>query len=91
MTTNKFKAGATFPVIELPTLAGNSMLLGSPPQGADWRLLVVYRGKHCPLCSRYLTELEALKDKFLHIGVDIAAVSADSKDQMVIEPINNHR
>ena len=81
MTTNKFKAGDLFPVIELPTLGGNSIELGTPQHGADWRLVAVYRGKHCPMCTRYLNELEALKDKFLQIGVDIAAVSADSEAQ----------
>lgn len=81
MATNKFKAGDLFPAIELPTLDGTTINLGTPQNGADWRLVVVYRGKHCPMCTRYLNELEALKDKYLQIGVDIAAVSADSKAQ----------
>lgn len=81
MTTHKFTAGDQFPAIELPTLDGTTIDLGTPQNGADWRLVVVYRGKHCPLCTRYLNELEALKDKFLQLGIDIAAVSADSKEQ----------
>lgn len=81
MTTHKFTAGDQFPAIELPTLDATTIDLGTPQNGADWRLVVVYRGKHCPLCTRYLNELEALKDKFLQLGIDIAAVSADSKEQ----------
>ncbi|MGR5193366.1 peroxiredoxin-like family protein [Vibrio rotiferianus] len=82
MTTSKFTAGDLFPSISLPTVNGGSIELGQPSGKADWRLVVVYRGKHCPLCTRYLNELEALKDQFLQVGVDIVAVSADSEEQV---------
>ena len=49
-------------------------------------MVVVYRGKHCPLCTRYLKELNEALPKFSALGVDVVAVSADSeqrtKDQM---------
>ncbi|AXY03561.1 AhpC/TSA family protein [Vibrio alfacsensis] len=82
MTMNKFNAGDLFPSISLPTFDGNTIEVGQPSEPATWRLVVVYRGKHCPLCTRYLNELEGLKAKFLEIGVDIVAVSADSKEQV---------
>ncbi|WP_367990237.1 peroxiredoxin-like family protein [Vibrio sp. NTOU-M3] len=82
MTTNKFEAGGLFPSITLPTFNGGSIELGSPSQPADWRLVVVYRGKHCPLCTRYLNELQELKERFLKLGIDIVAVSADSQAQV---------
>ena len=81
MTSSKFKAGDLFPAIELPTLTGENISLGTPQGGADWRLVVVYRGKHCPMCTRYLNELEKLKTEFSQIGIDIVAVSGDSKVQ----------
>ena len=81
MLSNKFKAGDLFPVITLATLDGEQITLGKPQAGADWRMVVVYRGKHCPLCTRYLNQLETLKDDFLKLGVDIVAVSADSQSQ----------
>lgn len=81
MTANKFKAGDQFPLIELPTLGGDIVNLGAPQVGADWRMVVVYRGKHCPLCTRYLNEIEQRKSEFARIGVDIIAVSADSEAQ----------
>ena len=81
MSTEKFTAGATFPDIELPTLDGEYVSLGTPQNSADWRMVVVYRGAHCPLCTRYLRELDSLKDKFLDLGVDVIAVSADSEAQ----------
>jgi peroxiredoxin len=42
-------------------------------------MVVVYRGKHCPLCTKYLTQLEELKGSFFEAGVDIVAVSADGE------------
>lgn len=82
MTTHKFIAGDVFPTIQLPTLDNNLINLSEPQNGADWKLVVVYRGKHCPLCTRYLNELETLKSRFLELGVDIVAVSADSEAQL---------
>lgn len=81
MTTNKFKAGDIFPAIELASLSDNKVMLGKPENGADWQMVVVYRGKHCPLCTRYLNEVEKLKADFLALGIDIVAVSADSQAQ----------
>ncbi|CAH1563438.1 peroxiredoxin-like family protein [Vibrio rotiferianus] len=82
MTTTKFTAGDLFPSITLPTLSGETIELGTPSENVDWRLVVVYRGKHCPLCTRYLNELETLKARFLQLGMDIVAVSADSQAQL---------
>ncbi len=82
MTANKFKAGDLFPAIELPTLTGDTITLGNPQAGLDWKMVVVYRGKHCPLCTRYLNEIEKLKGDFNKLGVDIVAVSADSETQV---------
>lgn len=83
MTSNKFRAGDLFPSIKLPTLNDTTINIAKPINGADWQLVVIYRGAHCPLCTRYLNELEALKGKFLDIGVSMVAVSADSKEQVI--------
>ncbi|ROV62223.1 AhpC/TSA family protein [Vibrio ponticus] len=82
MMMNKFSAGAVFPKIELPTLNASLVEIAKPQGSADWRLVVIYRGKHCPLCTRYLNELETLQTEFKNIGVDVIAVSADSKEQL---------
>ncbi len=42
-------------------------------------MVVVYRGKHCPLCTKYLIQLESLKDKLYELGVGIIVVSADTE------------
>ncbi|MEH6346727.1 MAG: peroxiredoxin family protein [Bermanella sp.] len=79
MKNRKFTAGDAFPNITLPKVGGGELTLGQPLHGYDWQLVVVYRGKHCPLCTQYLTQLDQLKENFYKIGVDIVAVSADGE------------
>lgn len=81
MSSDKFKPGDIFPKLELQTINGGQINLGEPQARFDWKMVVVYRGKHCPLCTRYLKELERLKEKLQKIGIDIIAVSADSESQ----------
>ena len=80
--TTKLHAGTVFPDIKAPLLSGESVNLAKPKSGFDWKLVLVYRGKHCPLCTRYLNQLEQFKDALADIGVDIIAVSGDSKAQL---------
>ena len=84
MTTSfKLVAGDAFPTIKANLLDGSTVQLGQTiTEGAAWHMVVVYRGKHCPLCTRYLNLLEEYKTKLADIGVDVMAVSADSKDQL---------
>ena len=79
MNGSKFKAGDEFPEITLPKVGGGELTLGQPSGGHDWQMVVVYRGKHCPLCTKYLTRLEQLKESFFETGVDVVAVSADGE------------
>jgi len=79
MTNKKFTAGDDFPTISLPQVGGGELTLGQPLNGHDWQMVVVYRGKHCPLCTRYLSQLDDLKDRFFETGVDVVAVSADGE------------
>ena len=72
----------SFPEITVPTLKGSTVKLGHPnPDRGDWQLVVVYRGKHCPICKNYLTELNGLLDDFAGIDVDVIAVSADPEEK----------
>jgi len=79
MTNTKFAAGDEFPEITLPKVGGGELILGQPLNGNDWQMVVVYRGKHCPLCTKYLQRLEQLKESFFEVRVDIVAVSADDE------------
>lgn len=82
MSTQKMLPGSDFPEIALNTLNEESVSLSRKTGGADWKLLVVYRGKHCPLCVKYLNNLEQHKDELSELGVDVAAVCADSRAQL---------
>jgi len=43
--------------------------------------VVVYRGRHCPLCKAYLETLDGLLDELAAAGVSTLAVSADPKEK----------
>jgi peroxiredoxin len=75
--TGKLTAGALFPKTDVPRLGGGTLTLGAPAGGRDWQLVVVYRGKHCPQCHTYLSQLDAMQPQYHALGVDVVAVSAD--------------
>lgn len=79
MSSEKLSAGAEFPDLTVSRLGGGTMGLGAGDK--DWQLVIVYRGKHCPLCTRYLKELNGLVDEFAELGVGIVAVSADPEEK----------
>jgi peroxiredoxin len=65
----------------LPLLDGNEVRLGVPVDAHDWQMVVVYRGKHCPICKTYLAELERAAPDFAKAGVGIVAISSDPEDR----------
>lgn len=78
----KLQAGVKFPDMEVQMLNGEMKSLGMPENGHDWKLVVIYRGQHCPICTKYLNQLETVKSSFADAGVDIIAISGDSKEQL---------
>ena len=82
MSNSKLSAGDTFPELTATNLAGETTDIGKPNADADWRLVVVYRGKHCPMCTKYLNKLEGYVDQLKELSVDVVAVSADSEEQL---------
>lgn len=82
MTTFKMEAGAIFPSISKSTLDGTQRDLSKPLGGKDWQMLIVYRGRHCPLCTRFLNELAAFTPRLEALNIDLVAVSGDSKEQL---------
>ncbi|WP_374972317.1 redoxin domain-containing protein [Spongiibacter marinus] len=82
MTTPKLEAGMPFPSIHVTAEDQTTRDITAPQNGCDWMMIVVYRGKHCPLCTRYLNSLEEVRETLKNSGVDIAAVSADSPEQL---------
>lgn len=76
-STNKLRAGAPFPNFTLPRVAGGQIKIGGP----GWKVIVVYRGKHCPLCRKYLKTLNDLFDQFSESGIKVATISGDPQDK----------
>ena len=74
----KLAAGAAFPAITVPRLGGGEI---APAAMEGWRLLVVYRGKHCPLCKPYLGTLDKLIEEFAAANVAVVAISADPEEK----------
>jgi peroxiredoxin len=74
-------AGSTFPKTEIPQLGGGTVTLGDPQGAHDWQLVVIYRGLHCPLCKKYLAQLDEMQGQFHEIGVDVVVASGDTEDK----------
>lgn len=85
MTVSVLQAGQPFPEIKVAKLGGGSLNLGKPEGRNDWKMVVVYRGKHCPLCTQYLQTLNELTASFNELKVDVVAVSADSAERAAIQ------
>ena len=68
------------PALNVALVGGGRHVLGAAP-GERFDLVVFYRGMHCPICARYLTELERLAPEFAQRGVGILAVSSDEEER----------
>lgn len=68
------------PALNVPLTSGDRFVLGAAP-GEHFDLVVFYRGLHCPLCTKYLVELERLAPEFASRGVTAIAVSSDDEDR----------
>ena len=68
----------TAPDLQFQLLDGNQWVLAD--QKPDiFTLVVFYRGLHCPLCKKYLQQLQELLPEFEQRGVNVVAVSMDTE------------
>ena len=75
-------SGGVLPSMALPLVKGGEVTLGGEGR---WQLIVVYRGKHCPICKIYLKGLQALMDLADDVGVEVVAISADPKEKASVD------
>lgn len=68
------------PALEIKTLGGGTWCL-QDSKPASFSLIVAYRGLHCPVCKTYLADLEAKLPEFAKRGVEVIALSADSRER----------
>lgn len=65
------------PQLSVATLGGGEFDLAR--DHGDWgSLIVFFRGRHCPICMKELTALEAAVDDFEALGVKVLALSMDT-------------
>lgn len=79
MPTLKPVAGSILERMSFPKLDGGEVTVGGVRE--NWTLLVVYRGKHCPRCKKYLNILNGMRNQWVEAGFDIAVVSADTQEK----------
>lgn len=80
MSTTALTPRQPVPALSVPLTNNDRFVLAAQP--ADkFDLIVFYRGLHCPICAKYLTELEALLPEFNKRGVQVIAVSSDNAER----------
>ena len=66
------------PALDVPLLSGGRFVLRDRrPQ--RFTLILFYRGLHCERCKGYLGEIETMLPEFAKRGVDVLAVSCDTR------------
>lgn len=68
------------PSLELDLTGGGRFSLAAE-KPAKFTMVVFYRGLHCPICRRYLSELETLLPEFEKRGVSVIAASSDTAER----------
>ncbi|MCY7289661.1 MAG: redoxin domain-containing protein, partial [Cryobacterium sp.] len=78
MTTSRLTAGSPFPALDWPAVGGGRV---NPANCDGWQLLVVYRGKHCPMCKKYLATLNEMLGDFRAAKIDVSVLSSDGLEK----------
>jgi len=78
----KLQAGAAMPALSVPKVGGGDIKIGD---AGRWQMVVVYRGKHCPICRRYLKGLDGLLEQFRALGAEVVAISGDPREKAETE------
>eukprot|EP01032_Pedospumella_encystans_P019832 gene19832-22542_t len=76
MSSVKLMPGTEFPSINLETIDGETINLGSTIDGKR-KLIVIYRGHFCPFCQASLKDLNENLKRLSDADIEVIAVSAD--------------
>ncbi|MBR0733363.1 AhpC/TSA family protein [Bradyrhizobium japonicum] len=68
------------PELRVPTLAHGDFDLAADAQKL-FTLICFYRGLHCPVCLKYLRELESLIPEYERRGTKVIAISSDVRER----------
>jgi len=68
------------PALEVDLAGGGRWSLAAQ-QPQHFTMVVFYRRLHCPVCRRYLGELNGLAERFAARGVNVLALSSDARER----------
>lgn len=68
------------PELEVPVVDGGTWHLAAQSP-KNFMMIVFYRGFHCPICTKYLGDLDGKVSGFAQRGVETIAISSDSADR----------
>ena len=74
------KPRQTVPELQVATLDGGTWSL-SEQRPENFTMVVFYRGLHCPICGRYLRDLDRKIGDFAQRGVDVIMISTDDEER----------
>lgn len=80
MKTQSLTPRESVPALDVPLTTGGRFILGAAA-AERFDMLVFYRGLHCPICAKYLLELERLSPEFASRGMQLTAISSDDEDR----------
>lgn len=66
------------PQLSLPRAGGGVVKIGG---STGWQVVIVYRGKHCPICRTYLKTLDSLIEQFDAADAAVIAISGDPREK----------
>ncbi len=72
--------GNPVPGLKIETVGHGSFDLDAD-KGENGTLVIQYRGLHCPICIRQMTEVEAALDDFAALGLEVIMLSTDTAER----------
>ncbi len=72
--------GNPVPGLKIETVGHGSFDLDAD-KGENGTLVIQYRGLHCPICIRQMSEVEAALDDFAALGLEVIMLSTDTADR----------
>lgn len=83
MTNTKPRVGKNIEMFDVSSI-DNDKPITIGGEKDRWTMLVVYRGRHCPRCKRYLNKLNDMLRQWTDI-MDVVVISADSREKAVAD------
>lgn len=72
--------GKPVPALKIETVGHGTFDLDAD-KGENGTLVIQYRGLHCPICIRQMSEVQAALDEFAALGVEVIMISTDTADR----------